>query len=360
MDGEAFDPFKHSVLVGRIADTGVITVLDLDGTADGTESSRIATDTFARMGSALIHASARSEELLMSPTQFAVSVKRHGFARPRSHKSLINYRGQLDADAMCPFGGVPQMLQENGGYAPDLSYLAIAGMDDWYWARRQELQELDGDLKIHNALSVLEDERNFDLGIADVQRLRFRIQLDFRGRRAYDEMCEVRERIETARLLFGRPRNFRMYDESNPAKERYTLYIVPRYASKGRCVDWLVRRAAKAAGRAVSSLTVRIAGDTFTDMSMLSCLPEVRNFQFLLEGASRLTPHFSIGNDLFGTPFAGSRTKGIARRLRKTNRSGIYKFQEPLNGSRTFVNGNLAYEGKTGSESVKAFLEDEI
>jgi len=360
MDGNTFDPFKNSVLVGKIADTGVINVLDLDGTSDGTEESRITTDTFARMGSALIHASARSEELLMSPVQYDLSVKRHGFSRPRSHKSLVNYRGQLDADAMCPFGGVPQLLQESGGYAPDLSYLALPGMDDWYWTLRRALQELDADFKIHNALSVLEDERNFDLGIADVQRLRFRIQLDFRGRRAYEEMCEIRERIYTSRLLFGRPRNFRMYDESNPAKERYTTYIVPLLASKGRCVDWLIRRAAKAAGRDVSSLSIRIAGDTFTDMSMLSCLPEVRDFRFLLEGASRLTPHFTFGNELFGAPFAGNRTRGIARRLRETNRNGIYRFLEPMNDTRTFVNGNLAYEGKAGSDSVKAFLEDTL
>lgn len=355
------DAYANSVLVGRLSDTGHVTVLDLDGTNDGSPESRAEVDDVARQRGAIVYASARTEELMMSDREYALSVERYGFSRPRSHKPVhTHYQSQIDPDAMCPFGNVPQLLQKGGGYASDQDYLDLSGMKDWYWSTRRALVELDGDLKISNALASIEDERNYASGVADVIPLKFRIQLDFLGRTAFDDMMDIRKRITSSMVLFGMPRNVLLVDESNPAKERFTLYLVPRYAPKGRSVDRMIRKAVGFQSMPLSEITFDAAGDTFTDMSMLSALPGVKGSRFLLSGGSRLASHYTMGHDLFGTPFASVRTRAICRRLTATRIPGVYDFSMPGQPPRTFVNGDIRYPGLVGSESVRAFMEDTL
>ncbi len=355
-----YAPYVQSVLVERMRATMHDTILDLDGTDDGTEGEREAVDCLAREQGSLIYGSARTEELMMSDEEYALSVERYGFTRPRSLKSVsAYYQNQTDPHAMCPFGGIPHLLQKNGGFDADDEYAELAGMKDWYKDTRLALARLDNDLKIQNALASIEDAENYRAGTADVMPLPYRIQLDFRGRDAELQMLEVRNRITSSMVLVGLPRNVRFVDESNPAHERCTLYLAPRFAPKGRSVSFLLRKAAKVADVPLASRSIDMAGDTFTDLSMLGALPEASDVRFLLAGGSRLAPHFTPGHERYGTPFAGKPTKGLCARLQPLGPPGIYSLRLPgAYAPRTFVNGDEAYPGLVGAASVKQFLSE--
>jgi hypothetical protein len=352
------DPFACSTLTRRIEETRYVLLTDLDGTNDGTEEDRHVTDTLARSLGGLVFVSARAPEQQMSDRRYARSVERFGFDRPRSTKPISVYRHQTDPDAICSFGEAPWLLQTDGAFACDASFAQLSGMKDWYRQVRLALHRLDADRKIDAALASFEHPENFTNGTADVMRLSYRIQLNFYGPDAGTQLKEILDRITSSMIMFDSPKNVRFFYEPGHSG-RQTLYLTPRYAPKGRTANFVVTKAAMAAGVPLSELDIDAAGDEPTDFSLLSALPDARSFRFLLSGGSRLCPHFTMGDPAFGTPYNGFPTAPYCRRLTQTRTPGVYELSLPgRERPVTFVVGDLAYPERIGTQSVKAFLAE--
>lgn len=219
--------------------------------------------------------------------------------------------------------------------------------------------------------STLELEANYREGNVDVLTLPYRIQMDFQGEEGFVRKEDFKSRLKAAfesedPLLRIIARRIKTIDESNPAKYRYTLYLVPWKGRKESLLNRFVRQSCKAAGLPTSELKLLLVGDTLTDLRAGLYGGTNADVSFLLPENSRLTPYvrewLSGEPALWALEFAGEPLKRLMSRLRPTNRKGRYTFEVATRGKHpnTFVFGAEAYPGKEGAVAVEEFLQDEL
>lgn len=374
------NPYKESSLVAKIRDSKRIAFLDIDSTLTGNPDASVnLRKTLEQKGYAVVFVTSRTEEMVMSKGMYEAS-KALGFARKSPHlgvvdvalekqrievppESLEDNRGLLDPDVIGGTTGSRIMLrQEKGGYVVDTGFENAIKKDQSQWRENvlNFLKMIDPDKKLVN-LAPIESVQNYELGLTDVFPPDFRIQLNFEGEMGILAKQELKEKIsalrfskdidEKTRLTL---KNLRVSDDSNPAKERYSLYLTPHYGYKARAVENIINNVALQTGIAKNELELLIAGDSFADIGMGLYGGAGTKATFLIVGGSRLTDALSESNV---ESFADESIKAIQRRLVGNREEGVIAFRVPLMGERRVILGDRAYSGKVGPESIISYLE---
>ncbi len=222
--------------------------------------------------------------------------------------------------------------------------------------------------KIEMFFAPMESEDNYHQGYCDVLTLQYRIQLDFLGADGFDQKEEFKRLLAAARDTSQIARRIKTIDESNPAKDKYTLYLVPWRGRKESLLNRYIKKASEASGSPTEQLTLVLAGDTLTDLRAGLYGGGDAHVSFFLPCNSRLTPYLAElltakkPPALWAQSFAGESLTRLCKYLIPTNKKGEYLFTVPTRHKRPnrFIFGLEAHPGKVGAEGVLAFLEDEL
>lgn len=375
---------------------GYVGVFDVDGTLmtkameDGygtpaaLAAAQFVRDYFDRNGTFTV-ATAQTAEMLMSSEVHDASVA-HGFARPRPKLGGVPERRYYlkpesipvrvpftDAKAIMSMGTGCHILQPEEWYLEHLSYKKRLGVN-WRENALNLLGIIDDVGEFRNYLAPIELAENYECGRADVMPLEYRIQFNFEDRETKDRIKSgilttlkgIREilaidgfDIRNSALhtsMFGDiHKNLRIVDESNAAIGKFQFYLMPRYASKEEMVDEMLSVLPK--GEMIEDLL--IAGDMPPDLRAGCFAGRALRATFILVGGSPLAPYFNRESEWFGKPHAGERLEFVTNNLIQTGKPGFEVLERAGVPMRLFVNGDVAYPGLTGPETIAAFLKDE-
>jgi hypothetical protein len=335
--------------------TGFISALDLDGTLTlGSLTGRKEVRSFIDTNGLLGFMSARTPELMMSKKAFKAS-QALGFNRPAPHATpFVDCDYLVDPAFMIGFG-TQVMMRSGDGYVtiePEKKYT----VEMWRMGMLRLLISIDRGGDIISALSANEYEDRYLNGTANVFPLENRIALHFSGGDAALQKEGVERRIkeEMRKGVFVKGK-LKTVDESDPEKERHTLYLIPPHASKEAGLDHVMRTLSRSTGVETSSMKLVIGGDTCTDLRA-GCFSGLdSSATFILAGGSPIAPYFIHSE--YGK-FPGDTLVAIIRaRLRATKRRGHLTLKIPGMRGRHFVIGDLAYPGLLGADSIQAYLE---
>lgn len=383
------DVYGRSLLVSKTAETGFWSVLDLDGTfAEGDMGARRRVRRILEEKGVLVFSTARTPELVMSGGAYDRSAEA-GFLRGRPNcqigetglcthaplESLDYFTHCLDPDAILGFGEavcIAQAAPEDGEgktYLLDEDYEqayldknVFSGAATKPW--RELAMELVREIGCEAFLSCLDREGAYEAGEANVEPLKYRIQLDFFGADAVERKYAVLAAVEKAAApaLRGRVEGV---DESKPSKNlgenRTSLYLMPPGARKENMLNRALAMAAAHGRIDPGDIKMLIAGDTLTDF-YAGCYGGIdAEVTFILVGGSRLTECIEEKAN-----FAGVDLRYMHRGLKPTNREGVYWFDNPLlrggyvkkPHTRRVILGDKAYPGTIGAETILAYLED--
>lgn len=276
-----------------------IAFLDIDSTMTGTKDTTNATrKTLEQDGYAIAYVTARTEEMLMSSTEYELS-KKLGFKRPPPHlgifngkrvyakPELIEHVGLLDPDIIAGSTGTQILLhQSTGGYISDKDFEASFKETPQEW--RQYVWDLINSFnkfkkKAFHAPNEIPS--NYHDGLSDIYRPKYRISLLFQSAK---EKTEFRSFIRQAFKNNPKFTNIRITDDSEPKKDLHTLYITPKNAGKRKAVDQIIKMVTGKLAVPTSDLHVLIAGDGHSDLDMGMKAACGTNTTFLLAGGSRL------------------------------------------------------------------------
>lgn len=385
------NPYIGSDLVRKAKQTGVINLFDIDGTlAMGDNPSiqelvaREAVRSLASRMGASAFISARTPELMMDSGEYNRSVYM-GFMRPppRAGKdvALADYRVEIPLEDEIAFRfvtgtdaiasmGVGIMVSREGGYMLDREYEDTFARRhaEGRWRKRVLLHMLNADRNgdIAGALAEIEFRANYLKGNTDVAPLPYRIQLDWKGAGAGKRKLRVKEQLTD--VFAAVPElQVRFVDESNPAKDRYTLYIMHSAVRKEKMFERMIACILDVGYLRPSELTVNIFGDTLTDLRQIyagglkfgrAYGGDMVRMNFVLVGGSRLSDPIRSG----GSTFGGEDLKWLHQLLRKTDRTGVYNVQieNAPSGSRQFVICDELFPNTVGPESIRAYFESDL
>lgn len=317
---------------------------------------------------------ARTPELCMSEGMLAAS-REVGFTRldPKCYTengrrvyrplcTIRKYAHLTDPDAIHSIGeGI--WVKRDAAYYPDSKFYARHKIDKETWKQsvRLLLDDVDADGVIRDGFSKLEDPDNHKNGLVDVQEVECRFEIT--AKPGVDGLAWknlVRERLHRYRASSTEPslarisRSIEFIDESNPAKGRYQLYLVPhRRLTKEGAFNHMLGQVSAASGVPAGEFTTLSAGDRMPDLRAgLFGGSSNRGF-FILAGGSVLTDYLIGGKK--GQDFAGQSLRSIVKRLRPVEgRKGWYSFYMcGMSHPRVVVIADEAVKGgKTDAESV--------
>lgn len=394
---ERLNPFNRSPLVEKASATGVIRAYDIDGTMamGGVPTlrelhARREVRRSAGNDCAEVATSARTPELIMLSDEYWRS-RELGFLRPPPRslrrtfssideeieyqfveplENLIEYESVArDFDAIMSMGVIDLVRQHTGGYMPDLEYelsftrsLPKKGWRNAVWEILLDSADVGGD--ILSKLASIEFVGAYRNGKADVVPLPYRFQLDWNECEEGDARSKkvtVRERL---RACFARENlPVRFIDESNPAKGRYTLYLLHPAVTKEAMLERLLSSVFMATGMRPEDLTLDIFGDTLTDLrQVLAAGPDfcrehggrAVTMNFFLAGGSRLsTPILNREQE-----FAGEDLTRFHAHMEQSGQRGVYYVH--VGGERRFdrrlIIADEAFPDLPGPESIEAFF----
>ena len=379
--------YANTSLVENVRNTGVINFIDIDGTlamggmptTTELEARRLSRHEARRRG-ASVFITARTPELVMLSHEYQRSVEM-GFLRPPPRavydrdleyrfsvplEDLTEYRDVVGGVDSIASMGVGVMVAGNGGYAMDREYEEsmvgeiVCGM--WRELVWDVLLRADNDGDIVRALAPLEFPQNYRDAQIDVAPLPYRFQLDWNGDGAGDAKRSMRQRLVS--WFRSRPElQVDFVDESNPAKGRYTLYLLHRAFNKERMHERIVEQVLLHTGMSPRNLTVNVFGDTLTDLRQIeaggwrfgqSFDGSSVNMNFVLVGASRLSDPIRRA-----LPEFGGESLGWLPTLEKTGQAGIYdvRIEHADPGTRRFILCDDAFPGEIGPQSIRSFYE---
>lgn len=397
------DPYAKSVAAQKLRETKTMVLTDQDGTntvnssevdsEEEIEDRRRAEELQIRKGVATGSVSARTLGLMLSEKMRLASVQAHGYSEPpprwgRDKHGLHVYvdpaqvpffKHSLDRDVSAGFGS--GIIMRNGhGYMTDweydtfLNYDYIAGEmkegspNRWRDAVLAAMVQVYPEF--HHYLSPIEYGSNYYKGVTDVAPLRYRVQFNFEGVDGLLRMQKLMQILEDQAVQGNRLlQRVKTVDESHPnrvdpAKSRYTLYLIPWGAEKERMINWLVGRTAKAAALHTRDLRLFYAGDTLTDLRAGLYGGGDAEVTFLLATRSRVAPYILERLPHFGSEsldFLWSSDKRPQDRLRSTGEKGVYTFNLSAayyKKPNRIIIGDERYPGMTPPGSVVAFLEE--
>ncbi len=359
------NPYKDSLLVRRLRRNPRVSVLDLDNTCTGSETSQIQMHEVAHGNGAVVYNTARETGMVMSSEALEAS-RKYGYARAAPHleidpetgrfvyakpERVRRFAGHLDPSAIVGFGGSLLLRQPDRGYAYDGEFSELLGGLDFRKHVRRRFEEIDFNGDLLGALSKLEDDTAFNEGRTDVQPLDWRFQFN-----PEDEQhkTDLKLRIASHFLEMGERALIDFRDESKPGKPCF--YVVPSLGTKEASADHLLRRALAEARVQPEDVSLTIADDALTGLYMLrDVLPEASAI-FVLPGGAPIARHLMASSSLYGTSFAGEDVSWLLERLTPAAATpGKYEFKMPGDQpNRTFYIADEAVEGRESVDSLLA------
>lgn len=315
---------------------------------------------------------ARTPELCMSEGAVASS-RKAGFTRLEPKCCIENgkctyqpistirkYAHLTDPDAIHSIGeGI--WVKRDDAYHPDSGFYARYQVEKEKWKSDVYLllETVDLDFVIRDGFSKLEDPDSHKNGLVNVQELECRLEITAKpGVDGCAWKKLVRERVYRYRNSKSEPslariaRSIVFIDESNPAKGRYQLYLVPhKRLTKEGAFNHVLREVSSATCVRTDEFTTLSSGDRIPDLRA-GLFGGNRGF-FILPGGSVLTEYLVGGKK--DKDFAGQSLKSIVRRLRPVEgRKGWYIFKMfGMTHPRVVVIADEAVKGgKTDAESV--------
>jgi hypothetical protein len=368
-----------------------IAFLDIDSTLTGDAAGvdRVR-DQLQSMGYVCAFVTSRTEEMVMSARALRASRKRGELCRPEPHlgrrgelrfyqtPERVAPRGILDGEIIAGSSGSRIYVRQGSGYRLDRGFGLVEDEEGGSRsaptraastraaptrlmlapeAWREEALGLIAELNGADPLAEpagIEWAESYESGSADVFPPDYRIQLHFSSETAkkrFVHSLSCRRRGPWGEFA----RSLRLLDDSHPAQEHYKAFLLPRWASKARAVTRIVDslRAHLPAGRPVDLL---FAGDSYPDLEMGLLGAPGCTGTLLLVGGSRLV------RDLLSpesSAFAGEPLTAIKRRLRATDRSGVYRFRVPRHphAERRVIVADIAFPGCGAVRSIERYLE---
>lgn len=376
--------YGESTLVQKAAKHRVLSFMDIDGTTASYADNPTDEEIDARAGireiledhGGYVLSTARTPELCMSERCLEAS-REAGFTRldPRCHTengarvyrplSMIRKYAQLtDPDAIHSVGeGI--WIKRGRAYHPDLEFYVRRGVakEGWKSDMRRLFEVVDADGAIRSDFSILEDPDSHASGLVDVQEIECRYELVAKpGVDGPAWKKFVKQRIhalrETNHPLARIARSVHFIDESNPAKGRYQLYLVPhRRLTKEGALNHMLHQVSLASGIPTREFVTVCAGDRMPDLRAGLFGGYDAKGIFILAGGSVLTEY--LVGDKRGQDFAGHPLGSIVRRLRPNSKKGWYHFH--MHGMPTervvIVADEAVGGGKTDAESILGVLE---
>ncbi len=357
------------------------------GTPAALAAAHFVRDFYRNKNGIFAVATAQSTEMLMSSKSFEASVQR-GFSRPRPllggvpgdrfyvRPEDIPCRVPFtDADAIMSMGTGCHVRRQKGWYAENVAYRKRLGLK-WRAGvlRLLDMMNENGVDNLRQYFAPIEFEENYRLGKTDVMPLEFRIQFEFvnaetknivKGRieAALTGLIQLSEIKGITNEMFTQIisqygdilRNLRIVDESDPLKNKFQFYLMPRYAAKEEMIDEML--AVLTQGQMIGNLL--IAGDMPPDLLAGCFAGRALSATFLLVGGSPVSPYLTRDDPHFGMPYAGERLQWMTDELMATKRPGFEVLHRAGIPARMVVIGDIAYPGTTGPETIAAFLKDE-
>lgn len=376
--------YLHTDLAKKAGQERVISFMDIDGTtasysedpSDAELDARREIREILETHGGYVLTTARTPELCMSETMLFAS-RQAGFTRLdpkcfvengvrvyRPLSTIRKYAHLDDPDAIHSIGeGI--WIKRNDAYYPDASYYARHKVEKEKWKSsvRMLLDVVDADRMIRDGFSKLEDPDSHANGMVDVQEVECRFEVA--AKEGVDGLAWkrlVRERLHYYRnkpdlSVEEQPyarisRSIEFIDESNPARGRYQLYLVPhKRLTKEGAFNHVLREVSTATGVPTAEFTTLSGGDRMPDLRA-GLFAGNRGF-FILAGGSVLTDYL-VGSKR-GEAFAGQSLKSIVARLRPVEgRRGWYLFKMPgMTHYRIVIIADEAVRGgKTDAESI--------
>lgn len=386
-----------------------ILLVDVDGTFQSPKLSPQTAQQIRAIADAnnipVIAVTSRTAEMTVSGEQYNLSpdlqnrpkphLKKEGdkfIESPPEHSE--GFQGLYDFDAMATQTGAHiHIRQTDGSYKKDRIYEAELGLIDSKWREQNlpSIQSLVDALHVDGvdiSLETIDQEGAFEQGKVDVSPLDARIQVNFRAIEAsastggtgataggIDVQEDAANRAIAAKNAFKKLMNEAKeaqglqvdgIDDSNIAKGRASLYVVPPGVSKQRAVSEILRNITEVMSETRGNFAPIYCGDSFTDLLAVSGLadPDVEPNHILgtllLVGDSRLNSSIQdaakTGNDV---TYAGEIMEGF--KLAYTNTEGLYSLSSPDSlGTVNVVLGAETYPGTEMSETILAHLETQI
>jgi len=380
LNGHRFLPYELSDLFAQTLKWRFWSILDLDGSfAAGRPSLRAKVRAALESIGVVLFCTARTPELVMSRRSYELS-KLAGFYRPEPRgfdSGGIEYdkpldqlpREEVDPDVILAFCEGIYIRSREGAYLPDLEYERtyldpvdsegrLLGGRPW----REIGLELVDKVGLTPHLAPHDKEGAYEAGKANVAPTKFRIQLDFKGPDAveqkYKALCAIN--AHATGPCAGRIEGV---DESKPSDlpqhNKATLYVVPPQARKENMINYVLRRVCRNIFVDISDMRGVIFGDTLTDYYAMCYAGWNAGFDGVLAGGSRLAKPIEDKCD-----FAGVNLRHMHNALASTSRLGEYEFVNPLarggwmkeGHKRNIYNGDYAFAGTTGVETLAAYL----
>ena len=215
-------------------------------------------------------------------------------------------------------------------------------------------------------LAAIEFANNYKEGLANVEPLKYRVQLDFFGRNSLMDKYVALRRTE--KFIEGSPLALIIEgvdeskpDESSPDDSKATLYLMPPGARKQNMLNRPLSEICTAERIGTHEIRMPILGDTLTDFYAMLYGGWDAGVAGVVAGGSRL---FKCIEEQ--TNFGGVDLQLLHKGLKPTSRKGFFLFDNPLmrggwtkhGKERLIILGDRAYPGTVGAETMLAYLND--
>ncbi len=371
-------PYSESIILSHLKKSQEnqhplrIAFFDIDSTLTGAapKAANMVRKRLTQLGYSLVFVTSRTEEMVMSGTEFRKSQK-FGFSRPEPRLSFENGRfsyippedyeplGVLDPDIIVGSSGTKILIrQKNGGYIHDISFEKRYSQKshEWRIGTLQVISYINSFGKLAN-LSAIDIQNRYDKYETNVFPPDYRIQLFFDNLEAKKEflkrMYSLKNDSNVPKEVIKQIIHMDITDDSNPIVGKYFVHVTPPRAKKVRATEHIVKKLCKLLGIKRSKLDLLIAGDSYADLSMGLFGGLGTNATFIVVGGSRLS-HLFIEKEI--ERFAGEKITFMKKRLCKGDH--CYEFEIPfVEKKRKIVIGDEFHPKTKGPETILSFLD---
>ncbi len=378
---DRYAAYRESIIINKykrqvtLKKPFTVSFLDIDSTIADTRPKRSnEVRTLLDKGNCgIVFVTSRTEEILITE---ASRKKSKLFIRPLPHlgikitkeadkKRVVRYyvdpakiiqQGLLDPDVIVGSTGASIWIrQEDGSYMADVSYTDRFDIDGTAWRTSFErfLKRIKGER--YCRLSPFDDKALYEENKTDVYPPDYRIQLlfsDLRGLKTFRNHFHHKNFEYTYE-------NFSFTNDSKPQIGRFSGYVTPRFGTKLQAKLHILRSILALVKTAqYAHLNVLTAGDSWPDL-LMATETVVPNETFILAGSSRLLkPLLASIHTKRSVFFAGEPIGLLARKLKTTDKKGVYIYTTPHKYPLRFVILDELYKASSPSESIFQYLHE--
>lgn len=378
---EKENPYRDSDLVEKVSKTKKIAFVDIDSTITSSDPAKQleARQKLEAVGYAVVFVTARTYEMQISdhekklspdlvrpPAQMAKDPE-SGKLTTVDPQSLTGMKGLLDPDAIVDSTGAHIAIhQKEGGYRADQQYIEKMKMEsaEWRYFSQRLIDVINAEEEVCK-VKPFEKVGAYEAGETDVYLPDFRIQVEFLDLEKKQTFTDkVKELMHQSREVvsaqydenfYTQLHHLRLTDDSKPASDQYSLYLMPKFGTKQRSVEEIVKVVTEESNILREELELLIAGDGFPDLAMGLYGGLNTKATFLVVGGSRLSPALTE-SDI--NEFAGEELTSIKNRM-VAQGEGVYSFKPPLHQERQIIIGDQAFPNTKAPETIIAYLDSQ-